>query len=75
MLKTMTHTHPADAPSEEPKAMDNPPPADAVEAPETVDPDIRIAELEAQVAELNDHWLRAKAEAENARRRAAEEVV
>ncbi|MDR0996361.1 MAG: nucleotide exchange factor GrpE, partial [Zoogloeaceae bacterium] len=40
-----------------------------------VDPDIRIAELEAQVAELNDHWLRAKAEAENARRRAAEEVV
>ncbi|MGN6530019.1 MAG: nucleotide exchange factor GrpE [Burkholderiaceae bacterium] len=35
----------------------------------------RIAELEAKVAELNDAHLRAKAEAENARRRADEEVA
>ena len=35
----------------------------------------RIAELEAKVTELNDAHLRAKAEAENARRRADEEVA
>src|ERR1700750_628724 len=35
----------------------------------------RIAELEAKVAELTDAHLRAKAEAENARRRADEEVA
>lgn len=35
----------------------------------------RIAELEARVAELGDLHLRAKAEAENARRRADEEVA
>ncbi len=35
----------------------------------------RIAELEAKVAELTDSHLRAKAETENARRRADEEVV
>ena len=35
----------------------------------------RIAELEAKVAELTDAHLRAKAETENARRRADEEVA
>jgi molecular chaperone GrpE len=35
----------------------------------------RLAALEARVAELNDAHLRAKAEAENARRRADEEVA
>jgi len=39
------------------------------------DPSARIAELEARVTELTDAHLRAKAEAENARRRADEEVA
>ena len=56
------------------------PGVDAVaEAPaspaQATDPALRLAELEAKVAELNDAHLRAKAEAENARRRADEEVV
>jgi molecular chaperone GrpE len=49
------------------------PPAANDAAP--LDPATRIAELEARVAELSDAHLRAKAEAENARRRADEEVV
>jgi molecular chaperone GrpE len=47
-------------------AANDPAPADLV---------ARCAELEARVAELSDAHLRAKAEAENARRRADEEVV
>ena len=39
------------------------------------EPTDRLAELEARIAELTDNVLRAKAEAENARRRAEEEVV
>ena len=38
-------------------------------------PDARIAELEAQIAELKDQFLRAKADTENMRRRAAEDVA
>ena len=34
----------------------------------------QIAELEAKIAELNDQFLRARAEMENVRRRAAEDV-
>jgi molecular chaperone GrpE len=37
-------------------------------------PDPRLSELEAKVKEMSDAFLRAKAEAENARRRADEEV-
>jgi molecular chaperone GrpE len=36
--------------------------------------DVQLSELQAQVASLNDAFLRAKADAENARRRAEEEV-
>ena len=36
--------------------------------------DTRVAELEAQIAELKDQFLRARAEQENQRRRATEEV-
>ena len=39
------------------------------------DPAVRIADLEAKNAELADSYLRARAEAENARRRADEEVA
>ena len=42
-------------------------------APET-QPDMRVAELEAKHAAVSDAFLRAKAEAENTRRRADEEV-
>ena len=38
-------------------------------------PEARIAQLEAKITELTDSHLRAKAEAENARRRADEEVA
>ena len=38
-------------------------------------PEARIASLEAKVAELQDAYLRAKAEGENMRRRAAEDVT
>ncbi len=38
-------------------------------------PDARLAELEAKHAELSDSFLRAKAEAENTRRRAEEEIA
>ena len=40
----------------------------------TVTPESRLAELEARHAEVSDAYLRAKAEAENTRRRAEEEV-
>ncbi|MDR2678118.1 MAG: nucleotide exchange factor GrpE, partial [Zoogloeaceae bacterium] len=42
---------------------------------EVTNPEARIAELEAKVVELSDNWLRARAEAENTRRRAQEEVA
>jgi molecular chaperone GrpE len=44
-------------------------------APASADPATRMAELESRVADLTDAHLRAKADAENARRRAEEEVV
>ena len=45
---------------------------DSVKEPETVMPiDPKIAELEAQIADLNDKYLRTAAELENTRRRAA----
>ncbi len=48
---------------------------DAVGTAVQPDAAARLAELEARVTELNDAHLRAKAEAENARRRADEEVA
>ena len=54
------------------------PPSSVVDGEATVaevqSPDSRLAELEAKVAELGDLNLRAKAEVENVRRRADEEV-
>ena len=54
----------------------SPPPTDASSAPPAAANDLQTANdaLTAQVAELQDAWLRAKAEAENVRRRAQEDV-
>jgi molecular chaperone GrpE len=61
-----------------PSPTDTTPIADTPE-PMTVDPLLeataRVAELEAKCAEVGDMYLRAKAEADNARRRAEEEVA
>ena len=54
------------------------PDAQASPGPETdtpVDPAARLAELEARHAEVSEAYLRAKAEAENTRRRAEEEMA
>jgi molecular chaperone GrpE len=50
-------------------------PVDMPAAPETATPEQRLAELEARHTEVADAYLRAKAEAENTRRRADEEVA
>lgn len=54
----------------------SPPPTDDCSAPPAAANDLQTANdaLTAQVAELQDAWLRAKAEAENVRRRAQEDV-
>jgi molecular chaperone GrpE len=54
-----------------------PAPTPSAAAPERQPPegDSRLAELEARHAELSDSFLRAKAEAENTRRRAEEEIA
>jgi molecular chaperone GrpE len=49
-------------------------PAPSEAAPPTT-PEALLAEAQARAAELNDAWLRAKAETENIRRRADEEVA
>jgi molecular chaperone GrpE len=51
------------------------PAAPAQPAPDQRAADPRVAELEAKHAELSDSFLRAKAEAENTRRRAEEEIA
>jgi len=57
---------------------DTPLPEDAAGAPEPtaaeLNPEIKIAELEGRLAEMSDAYLRAKAEVENIRRRADEDV-
>jgi len=58
------NTKPADAPADIP----------AAETPTPPSPEARLTELEAKHAEMADAYLRAKAEAENIRRRAEEEV-
>lgn len=54
-------------------------PEDAAGAPEPtaaeLNPEIKIAELEGRLAEMSDAYLRAKAEAENVRRRAEEDIA
>lgn len=58
-----------------PAAPDNAPGAPAAEAAAAADPlATRLAELEARHNELNDAFLRAKAETENVRRRAEDEI-
>ena len=59
-------------PESAPTASTPPPPAGAAQPPAA---DARVAELEAKHAELSDAFLRAKAEAENTRRRAEEEIA
>ena len=51
------------------------PAADAAAAPASTDLAQRLAELEAKHAEVSDAYLRAKAEAENTRRRAEDEMA
>jgi len=53
----------------EPQAPDT-----AAAAPEALSPEARLAELEAKHTEMSDAYLRAKAEAENVRRRSEEEI-
>jgi molecular chaperone GrpE len=60
----MNPNEPSPAPAEGPS------PAEAAPSPEA-----RLAELEAKHAEMADAYLRAKAEAENTRRRADEEIA
>jgi molecular chaperone GrpE len=50
------------------------PPADAPVVPETA-VEAQLSELQSQVSALNDAFLRAKAEAENIRRRADEDIA
>lgn len=67
-------TEPQAAPAA-PAAPDNAPGAPAPEAAAAADPlATRLAELEARHNELNDAFLRAKAETENVRRRAEDEI-
>jgi len=69
---------PAAAPAEQPAAVPAPnatsPASDATPPPAQPDLATRLAELEAKHAEMADAFLRAKAEAENVRRRADEEI-
>jgi molecular chaperone GrpE len=62
---------PAPAPAPAPAAT----PISRTAQPEAPAADSRLAELEAKHAELSDSFLRAKAEAENTRRRAEEEIA
>jgi molecular chaperone GrpE len=61
-------------PSLTPAGADAPADTPATETPAQPAPEARLAELEAKHAEMADAYLRAKAEAENIRRRAEEEV-
>ena len=74
-MTTMSHTdHDPMSPDTQavPNAASNP--ADAAAPPEVLDLQQKLSELEARHAEVADAYLRAKAEAENTRRRADDEV-
>lgn len=62
-----------DAVGSAPEAETTNPPAPATEAVPSVEESLKAAEM--QAAEYQDAWLRAKAEVENMRRRAQEDVV
>ena len=74
-MTTMSHTD-HDPMSPDPQAVPNAAsnPADAAAPPEVLDLQQKLTELEARHAEVADAYLRAKAEAENTRRRADDEV-
>ena len=74
-MKTMSHTD-HDPMSPDTQAVSNAAsnPADAAAPPEVLDLQQKLTELEARHAEVADAYLRAKAEAENTRRRADDEV-
>ena len=74
-MTTMSHTD-HDPMSPDTQAVPNaaPNPADAAAPPEVFDLQQKLTELEARHAEVADAYLRAKAEAENTRRRADDEV-
>lgn len=65
----MTHTEPYQEPSSPVESTDS-----VLSAGETSDPSLKFAELEAKHAEVADAYLRAKAETENIRRRAEDEI-
>ena len=74
-MTTMSHTdHDPMSPDTQavPNAASNP--ADAAAPPEVLDLQQKLTELEVRHAEVADAYLRAKAEAENTRRRADDEV-
>jgi molecular chaperone GrpE len=65
------------APPIDPQAQQEPMPDPIASASETAEPspEQRLAELQARHGEMSDAYLRAKAEAENTRRRADEEIA
>ncbi|GAA4428428.1 nucleotide exchange factor GrpE [Acidovorax lacteus] len=75
MHSNMSDKHPANAPSADtaPEAVEAAMAANAQDELERLNAE--LAELKAKSAELADQYLRAKAEAENARRRAEDEVT
>jgi molecular chaperone GrpE len=58
-----------------PNADETPSAASAQEAAAAVNAELKLQELEARHAEVSDAYLRAKAEAENTRRRAEDEIA
>jgi len=61
-------------PNSQPNAM-NDTPAAAADGPAVDDPKKRLTDLETRHAEMSDAYLRAKADAENTRRRAEDEIA
>ena len=67
-------TNPESHPAQTPDGAELPNPASAQDLAAAVNAETRLAELEARHAEVSDAFLRAKAEAENTRRRAEDEM-
>ena len=63
----------SDQKSEQQQAVDNPTPEVQEESSQTIESE--LGELKAKLAEMQDNFLRAKAEGENIRRRAAEDIA
>ena len=62
-------------PTHQPNELNDTPPADAATGFAGDDPQKRLSDLEARHAEMADAYLRAKADAENTRRRADDEIA